>query len=178
MQQNGRFLHAFEINGMRKWQENKKVIPLAERWRSPSFPAEIDIPANPAPLSISATRRPLRNSSMKFATNTEATSCSCSNMPIPCAFASPAPCSTSFATIPSIRKDLGRWDDRVFHPDKTGEGFLPISAFWKSPPPFVDRIFSVFRLAENATVQWAAKRVYADEVDLQALSDGPSEAIS
>ncbi|MGH9343520.1 MAG: hypothetical protein ACRD19_07160, partial [Terriglobia bacterium] len=35
LRQNGAFLHAFEINGMRKWAENKRVIPLAERWERP-----------------------------------------------------------------------------------------------------------------------------------------------
>jgi hypothetical protein len=79
---------------------------------------------------------------------------------------------------PEYPEGSRRWDDRVFHPDKSGEGFQPLSAFWKSPPKFVDRIFSVFRLADNATVQWAAKRVYADEMDLHVLSDRPSGAIS
>ncbi|MGA7706741.1 MAG: hypothetical protein WCD77_03050 [Acidobacteriaceae bacterium] len=178
MLRNGSFLHALEINGMRKWEENKRVVPLAERWRLPIVSGGDRHACEPsANVNLSHARsfaefvheiRTEQRSHILFMEQ----------------YADPMCVRVAHAVLDVIRyypeypEGSRRWDDRVFHPDKTGEGFLPLSAFWKSPPEFVERIFSVFRLAENATVQWAAKRVYADEMDLHTLSEGRSEAIS
>ncbi|MHB8303232.1 MAG: hypothetical protein ACYDC6_10415 [Acidobacteriaceae bacterium] len=176
LKQNNQFLHAFELNGMRTWDENRRVLPLAERWQQPLI-AGGDRHASEPSATLNLTNatsfsefvdeiRIDQHSQVLF-------------MP---QFTEPMCVRVAHAVLDVLRyypehpKGTRRWDDRVFHPDKTGEGFLPISAFWKAPPAFVDRIFSVFRLAENATVQWAARRVYGDEVDVHMLSDSPSEA--
>lgn len=177
LEQNNRFIHAFEFNGMRRWQENKRVGPLADRWHQPIVSGGDRHTCEPsAALNLSNAAnfsefvdeiRVGRTSQVVF-------------MP---QFADPMCVRVAHAVLDVIRyypenpEGTRRWDDRVFHPDKTGEGFLPISAFWKAPPPFLDRLFSVFRLAENATVQWAAKRVYSDSVDTQIFPDSPFEAV-
>lgn len=177
MQQNSQFLHALELNGMRKWDENKRVIPLAERWSLPIVSGGDRHACEPsAVVNLSHAQcfaefvdeiRNQQRSHILFMQQ----------------YADPMCVRVAHAVLDVIRyypeypEGSRRWDDRVFHPDKTGEE-VPLSAFWKSPPEFVERIFLVFRLAENATVQWAAKRVYADEIDLHALSEGQSEAIS
>ncbi len=178
LQQNNPFMHAFEINGMRKWQENKQIIPLAQRWERPIVSGGDRHTCEPsATVNLSNAQsfaefvheiREEQHSHILFMGQ----------------YADPMCVRVAHAVLDVIRyypeypEGSRRWDDRVFHPDRTGEGFQPLSAFWKAPPAFVERIFSVFRLAENATVQWAAKRVYANEVDLHMLADGPSEAIS
>jgi hypothetical protein len=53
-----------------------------------------------------------------------------------------------------------RWDERIFHPDANGGPDQPISALWKAPPKFVEKILSGIRLLENATVQRAMERVF------------------
>jgi hypothetical protein len=178
MQQNGTFLHALELNGMRKWDENKRVIPLAERWGLPIVSGGDRHACEPsATVNLSHAK-----SFAEFVD--EIRNAQRSHILFMQQYADPMCVRVAHAVLDVIRyypeypEGSRRWDDRVFHPDKTGEGFLPLSAFWKSPPQFVERIFSVFRLAENATVQWAAKRVYADDMDLHALSEGRSEAIS
>lgn len=178
MQQNNAFLHALEINGMRKWQENKQVIPLAERWGQPIVSGGDRHTCEPsATINLSNAR-----SFAEFVH--EIREEQRSHILLMQQYDDPMCVRVAHAVLDVIRyypenpEGSRRWDDRVFHPDKTGTGFLPISAFWKAPPAWVDRIFSVFRLAENATVQWAAKQVYADEVDLHALPDTPSEATS
>ena len=177
LQQNNQFVHAFEFNGMRRWEENKRVHPLAERWQQPIVSGGDRHTCEPsATLNMSNAAsfsefvhevRVDRHSNVVF-------------MP---QFADPMCVRVAHAVLDVIRyypdypEGTRRWDDRVFHPDKTGEGFLPISAFWKAPPAFLNRIFSVFRLAENATVQWAARRVYGDAIDTQLYPDNPFEAI-
>jgi hypothetical protein len=178
LQQNSEFLHAFELNGMRKWDENKRVVPLAERWGLPIVSGGDRHACEPsATVNLSQAQSfaefvdEIRNQQRSHILFMEQ-------------YTDPMCVRVAHAVLDVIRyypeypEGSRRWDDRVFHPDKTGEGFLPISAFWKSPPEFVERIFSVFRLAENTTVQWAAKRVYADEMDLHAVSDGRFEALS
>jgi hypothetical protein len=178
MRKNAAFVHALEINGMRKWNENKLVAPQAERWGLPIVSGGDRHACEPsATINLSHAQsfaefvdeiRMQQRSHVLFMQQ----------------YANPMCVRVAHAVLDVIRyypeypEGSRRWDDRVFHPDKTGEGFQPLSAFWKSPPEFVERIFSVFRLAENATVQWAAKRVYADEMDVPALSEGRSEAIS
>ena len=178
LQRNNPFVHAFEINGMRKWQENKQVIPLAQRWERPIVSGGDRHTCEPsATVNLS--------NALSFAEFVhEIRQEQRSHILLMQQYADPMCVRVAHAVLDVIRyypeypEGSRRWDDRVFHPDRTGEGFQPLSAFWKAPPAFVERIFSVFRLAENATVQWAAKRVYANEVDLHMLADGPSEAIS
>jgi hypothetical protein len=178
LQRNGKFLHAMEINGMRKWDENKRVVPLAERWGLPIVSGGDRHACEPsANINLSHAEsfaefvhevRKEQRSHILFMQQ----------------YADPMCVRVAHAVLDVIRyypeypEGSRRWDDRVFHPDKTGQGFQPLSAFWKSPPEFVERIFSLFRLAENTTVQWAAKRVYADEMEMPAFSEGPFEAIS
>jgi hypothetical protein len=178
LQQNSEFLHAFELNGMRKWDENKRVVPLAERWGLPIVSGGDRHACEPsATVNLSQAQ-----SFAEFVD--EIRNQQRSHILFMQQYTDPMCVRVAHAVLDVIRyypeypEGSRRWDDRVFHPDKSGEGFQPLSAFWKSPPQFVDRIFSVFRLAENATVQWAAKRVYADEMDLHTLSDRQSGAIS
>ena len=178
LQQNGAFLHALEMNGMRKWDENKRVIPLAERWRLPIVSGGDRHACEPsATINLSH--------AWSFAEFVdEIRNQQRSHILFMQQYADPMCVRIAHAVLDVIRyypeypEGSRRWDDRVFHPDKTGEEFQPLSAFWKSPPDFIERIFSVFRLAENATVQWAAKHVYADEMDMHASLEGRSEAIS
>jgi len=177
MQQNRQFLHALEFNGMRKWDENKRVAPLAEHWGLPIVSggdrhacepsANVNLSQAQSFAEFADEIRNQRRSHILFMQQ----------------YADPMCVRVAHAVLDVIRyypeypEGSRRWDDRVFHPDKTGQE-VPLSTFWKSPPKFVERIFSVFRLAENATVQWAAKRVYADEMEVPAFSKGRSEATS
>jgi hypothetical protein len=47
-----------------------------------------------------------------------------------------------------------RWEERVFHPDRTGV-IRPLSALWKKPPSYVRHFFSAVRLLETAPVRKA-----------------------
>ena len=177
LEANHTFVHAFEFNGMRKWEENRQVRPLADRWQRPIVSGGDRHAYEPsAAVNLSNAQsfpefvqeiRVERRSHVLF-------------MP---QYRDPMPVRIAHSVLDVIRyypenpEGSRRWDERVFHPDKTGTGFQPISAFWKAPPQFIERIFAVFRLADSAAVQWAAKRMYADPMDIQLLPDSPSEAI-
>jgi hypothetical protein len=178
LQQNVAFLHAFEMNGMRKWDENKRVAPLADRWGLPIVSGGDRHASEPSAI-VNLSRA---QSFAEFVD--EIRKQQRSHLLFMQQYTDPMCVRVARAVLDVIRyypeypEGSRGWDDRVFHPGKDGEEIVPLSTFWESPPQFVERIFSVLRLAENTTVQWAAKRVYADEMDLHALSDGRSEAIS
>ena len=41
---------------------------------------------------------------------------------------------------PGYSPGCRRWDDRVFHPDQSADSEQPVSALWKAPPAFIDRL--------------------------------------
>lgn len=177
LERNNQFLHAFEFNGMRCWDENKRVQPLAEKWQQPIVAGGDRHACEPsAALNLS-------NASSFAEFVNEVRVDRRSHVVFMKQFTDPMCVRVAHAVLDVIRyypeypEGSRRWDDRVFHPDKTGEGFLPLSAFWKAPPAFIERLFSVFRLAENTTVQWAARHVYSDVMDLNAVPKHPFEAL-
>ena len=79
---------------------------------------------------------------------------------------------------PGYAPGCRRWDDRVFHPDQSAAGEQPVSAPWKAPPAFMERIFSVMRVMENAPCGGPWGRFLENEVSLELPSDGLYDAIS
>jgi hypothetical protein len=64
-----------------------------------------------------------------------------------------------------------RWDGRVFHPDHITSVDRPVSAYWDTPPAFLERIFSAIRLLENAAVRRALTGVHRDKAASSLSSD-------
>jgi hypothetical protein len=56
-----------------------------------------------------------------------------------------------------------RWDGRVFHPDHITNIDRPVSAFWDTPPAFLERIVFAIRLLENTAVRQVLTGVLRDE---------------
>lgn len=175
--QNNEFLHAFELNGMRTWQENKKVGPLAERWQRPIISGGDRHACEPsATVNLSNAQsfaefvheiRVEQRSHVLF-------------MP---QYLEPMCVRVIRGLLevvheyPEFPDGSRRWDDRVFHPAASADGMQPLSAFWQAPPAILGRFFAVFRLVENATVLRALQRVYAPKIDLAALAENPSQAL-
>jgi hypothetical protein len=78
---------------------------------------------------------------------------------------------------PEYAPGCRRWDDRVFHPHQTTNMDRPISALWKAPPAYIERVFFVMRLLENAPVRRALRQICRNEVDLHLPSDNVYEAV-
>jgi hypothetical protein len=69
-----------------------------------------------------------------------------------------------------------RWDERVYHMDFQTGYHRPLSALWKAPPPFLGRIFSVFRTVENASVRRALNFTFRGKADTHRALDVSPEA--
>jgi hypothetical protein len=177
LQANVRFLHAFELNGTRSWQENRGVIELAGLWRRLLISGGDRHGREPSAV-LNLTRA---ESFAEFVHEIRVEQRS--HVLFMPQYAEPLGIRTTQAVLDVTRDYPGyspgrrRWDDRVFHPDRSGEE-QPISTLWKAPPAFIERIFSVMRVLENATVRRALGQILRDEVSLELPSDGVYEAIS
>ena len=177
LQGNVRFLHAFELNATRSRSENNGVIELATHWRRLLISGGDRHGCQPSG-ALNLTRA---ESFSEFVHEIRVEQRS--HVLFMPQYAEPLGIRTTQAVLDVIRDYPGylpgyrRWDDRVFHPDPSG-GEQPISALWKAPPAFIERIFSVMRVMENATVRRTLGQILRDEVSLELPSDGVYEATS
>jgi hypothetical protein len=149
----GQYVHAFELGGLRTWEENRNVYDLAERWNVPviaggdrhgcepnsclnltnansmsEFVEEVRKEKRTHLLFMPQYVRPLWERMLQVVLDT---------------------------TGPQPGHPLGTyWDDRTFHPDRAGN-LRPISGLWKRRPPFIEGVFGVFRLLEHGAVRQA-----------------------
>ena len=145
--QNGAFLHALELNGLRNWKENRDVAAFAGRWNMLAISggdrhgiepnANINLSRASSFTGFVHEVRRERRSHVLF-------------MP---QYAEPWKHRILQSTLDAVRNhpDLPqgsqRWDERVFHPDPDGT-IKPLSALWTSgaPTPFIRALLAAVRL--------------------------------
>ena len=148
----GQYVHAFELGGLRGWEENRKTFDFAEQWnvtvisggdRHGCEPSGVLNLTNAGSLTefIAEIRR--KKSHVLF-------------MP---QYAKPLWTRmlqvVLDVTEPQPSHQLGEhWDDRTFHPDKTG-ALRPLSGLWKRRPSYIETVFAGFRLLENDAIRQA-----------------------
>jgi hypothetical protein len=173
-----RFLHAFEFNAMRSTKENDGAMELAERWQRPIVSGGDRHGCEPSgalnlthATSFAGFVREIRQEQR-------------SHVLVMPPYADPVSIRTARTVLDVIRDypeypaGSRRWDDRVFHPDEATGTDRPLSALWKAPPAFVERILGGVRLLENTTLQRALRRVFRGAADSAIPAEVPSEAVS
>ncbi len=173
----GQFLHAFEINAARSRKENNRVRELAEQWQRP--------------LVSGGDRHGCVASGALNLTEAEAFSEFVSEIRLDQRshvllmpqYSEPVSVRTTRTLLDVIRNypefPIGsrRWDDRIFHPDAEGGPDRPISALWKAPPAYLEKILSYIRLFENAAVQRTMQRVFPWSVVPEMAAEIVSDVI-
>jgi hypothetical protein len=178
LQDNVGFLHAFELNATRSRSENIRVIELAGFWKRLLISGGDRHGCEPS-AALNLTRAENFSEFVREVRVEQR-----SHVLFMPQYAEPLGIRTAHAVLDVVRDYPGyppgcrRWDDRVFHPDPVGAGEVPISALWKAPPAFIERIFSVMRIMENDTIRRALGQILRDEVSLELPSDGVYEAMS
>lgn len=157
----GMFLHAFELGGLRSWEENQAVLHFAEGWNQPIIAGGDRHGCEPsAVLNLTQAEnftefvheiRKERRTHVLF-------------MP---QYAEPHTLRVLQTLLDVIREypeypeGSRRWDERVFHPDRNGV-IRPLSALWETPEGFIEAILAAFRLFEmhpvRSVVQFALAR--------------------
>ena len=175
LQSHVQFLDAFELNAMRAWAENKEVIQLAAAWQRPLISGGDRHGCEPSgalnltnaasfPDFVDEIRRE-QLSHIVF-------------MPQYAELLGIRFMQTVIDTIrdyPDHPVGSRRWDERVFHMDFLTGYHRPLSALWKAPPPYIGRIFSVFRAVENASVRHALNFTFRENSESHRALDVPYE---
>jgi hypothetical protein len=169
------FLHAFELNAMRAWTENSRVIQLAAVWQRPLISGGDRHGCEPSgalnltcATSFSEFVDEIRHDQLSHILF----------MPQYAELLGIRFMQTVIDTIrdyPEHPVGSRRWDERVFHMDFQTGYHRPLSALWKAPPPYLGRIFSIFRMVENASVRHALNFTFRGKSQLHPASDVPRE---
>jgi hypothetical protein len=165
------FIHAFELNAMRSWTENKIVIDLAAAWQRPLISGGDRHGCEPSgALNLTcATSFPEFVNEIRLGRMSHIVL-----MPQYAELLGIRFMQTVIDTIrdyPEHPVGSRRWDERVFHMDFQTGYHRPLSALWKAPPPYLGKIFSIFRMVENASVRHALNFTFRGKSELQPISD-------
>ena len=169
------FFHAFELNAMRDWAENRGVIDLAAIWQRPLISGGDRHGCEPSG-SLNLT---CATSFSEFVNEIRLEQIS--HIVFMPQYAEALGIRFLQTVIDTIRDYPGhpagsrRWDERVFHMDFQMGYHRPLSTLWKAPPKFLGRIFSIFRMVENASVRHALNFTFRGKSEVHRAVHVPRE---
>ena len=149
----GQYIHAFELGGLRSWEENRKAYDLAAQWNVAVIAGGDRHGCEPSGcLNLTnATSLPEYIEEVRKEKRTHVLFMPQYAKPLWSRMLQVVVDTTGFQP----ENPLGaHWDDRTFHPDYTGS-LRPISQLWDHRPQFIEATFGIFRLLENGTVRQA-----------------------
>jgi hypothetical protein len=172
----GMFLHAFELGGLRGWEENQATVDFAEGWNTPIIGGGDRHGCEPsAVLNLSEAenfsefihevRRKGRTHVLFMPQYAE-----------PLTLRILQTLLDVIRHYPDFPAGSRRWDERVFHPDANGV-VRPLSALWRKPAGFIEGMFSVFRLLEVHPVRSAMHFVLAKPSDEMTFDLGDGQEV-
>ena len=155
----GMFVHALELGGLRSWEENQRVVQLAEGWNQiviaggdrhgcePS--AVLNLTQAETFTEFTHEIRAKRLSHVLF-------------MP---QYAEPHRLRIVQTLLDIIREypefpeGWRRWDERTFHPNSAG-AMRPIWTLWQRTPRFIEAVLAGFRLFEVDSVRRTLQKTF------------------
>jgi hypothetical protein len=152
----GSYLHAFELGGLRSWEENRAVVEFAQGWNhlviaggdrhgcEPS--AVVNLTEAQCFSEFVHDVRKERRSHVLF-------------MP---QYKEPLPLRLALGVLdvmrdyPDYSAGSRRWDERVFHSDKSGE-VRPLAEMWRKPPALIQWFAKAAHMLESEPVRHVMK---------------------
>jgi hypothetical protein len=169
----GDYVDAFELGGMRSWEENRDVCEFAAGWNVPVVAGGDRHGCEPsACLNLTnAASFPEFVDEVRTQKRTHVLF-----MP---QYARPLWERMLQVVLDTIQVQPGNplgtyWDERTYHPDHTGT-MQPISELWVRRPAFIEIIFAAFRLLESGVMRQAIDSHVRRRQQVQ-FSFGPEEA--
>ncbi|MGO9403408.1 MAG: PHP domain-containing protein [Terriglobales bacterium] len=152
----GEYLDALELSGIRSWEENRAVLQLSEACNQLVISGGDRHGCEPnAALNLTDAE-----SFTEFVH--EVRKERCSHILFMPQYDEPYTLRVLQTLLEVIREypddsnGARHWDERVFHPDHAGV-IRPLSALWQKPPFYIRHFFSAVRLLEMAPVRWALR---------------------
>ena len=149
----GQYVHAFELGGLRSWEENRKVYELAAEWN--------------AAIVAGGDRHGCEPSACLNLTNAgclaefilEVRKHKHTHLLFMPQYARPLWARMLQVVLETTQDQPGNpmgthWDDRTFHPDDSG-ALRPISQLWRRRPAFIQAVFGLFQLLETGAIREA-----------------------
>jgi hypothetical protein len=165
----GQFIHAFELGGLRGWDENQRTVDFAAGWNQPVISGgdRHGLEPNACVNLTNAT------SFSEFADEVRHGRSHVLFMP---QYTEPLALRIIRVVNDVIRTYAGSplgatWDDRVFHPNHDGVE-RPLSELWDEPPSYIRMIFSLFKAFESTTMRHAAQAFVRPEQQLRLTLSG------
>ncbi len=152
MKKHGQYIHAFELGGLRDWEENRKVYEFAEQWNVAVI-AGGDRHGYEPSACLNLTNAA---SFPEFVQEVRGKSTHVLFMP---QYARPLWARMLQVVLDAARVHPGHpmgehWDERTFHPDRAGN-LRPIAQLWDHRPRFIERTLQVFSLLESSAMRGA-----------------------
>jgi hypothetical protein len=146
----GQFIHALELNGMRRWQENQSVLQLSQACNQQVISGGDRHGCEPNAI-LNLTKA---ESFTEFVYQIRRERFS--HVLVMPQYADPYVLRILQGLLDATREypsiGSGSWDERVFHPDRAGV-IRPLSELWDNPPFYIRYFFSFVRLLEVAPVR-------------------------
>ncbi len=171
----GEYLHALELSGIRSWEENQAVLHLSEACNQLVISGGDRHGCEPnATLNLTNAEsftefvhevRKDRRSHILFMPQYEE----------PYALRVLQTLLEVIREYPDYSSGSRHWDERVFHPDQAGV-IRPLSALWVRPPFYIRHFFSVVRLLEQAPVRRVVRSALARPQQPPVAFGGRQEA--
>jgi hypothetical protein len=167
---NNKFMHAFELNGLREWHENRETAALARKWNQ---------------ITISGGDRhgiePNANINLTHATSFtefvhEVRYDRVSHVHFMPQYAEPWKYRMLQSVLDAVREypefpqGMRHWDERVFHPDAVGE-VRPIAELWPGgrAPYYLRCAANIIRILGMAPVSGTLRYAWRDSRDVREL---------
>lgn len=167
LSQNHQFLHALELNGLRNWEENRRVKRLAEKWNLPLISGGDRHGCEPnANVNLSNA-----STFTEFVHEVREGQSHVLFMP---QYAEPwkhrilASTLDAIRDYPSFPQGSRLWDERVFHPDKDGQ-IRPLSQMWPTgrAPWYMHYGIRIVRAMGTGTLSRGLRLAWSDAQELQ-----------
>jgi hypothetical protein len=142
----GHYVHAFELGGLRGWEENRKVYDLAAEWNVAVIAGGDRHGCEPSACLNLTNAESLPEFILEVRDQKQ------THILFMPQYARPLWARVLQVVLDTTQAQPGNpagvhWDDRTYHPDHGGT-LRPISQLWKRRPPFLEAMFGTFRLIE------------------------------
>jgi hypothetical protein len=152
----GVYLHGFELNGLRGWEENQEVVEFAHGWNQLVIGGGDRHGGEPG--AVTNLTRAQTFSEFVYEVRKERRShvLFMSQYREPLALRIGLSVLDILRDYPDYSAGLRRWDERVFHPNRAGE-IRSLAEMWQRPPALVRCFVNAVHLLESGPVQQAVK---------------------
>jgi hypothetical protein len=152
----GPYLHAFELGGLRSWEENREVLEFAQGWNQLVIAGGDRHGCEPSGV-INLTEAQSFSEFVHQVRKEQR-----SHLLFMPQYREPLPLRLALGVLdvmrdyPDYSAGSRRWDERVFHADQTGE-IRPLAEMWRKPPALIQCFVKGVHMLESAPLRHIMK---------------------